>query len=83
MHASHLVAPACISWQAESPLIPDDDVVSVRTWLAQQPYEAGGFLGWDQSWLYALGMIMFLVSETSRTVRSLIVASSSVSNTLI
>lgn len=71
MHAGHLLAPPCISWNANSLLLPDDQVIAVRQWLARLPYQDNaGFLGWAQAWTYALGMVMFLVSETSRTVRN-------------
>ena len=42
--------------------------MNVRQWLSRKPYDHGGFLGWEQGWKYILGMCMFLVSETSRTV---------------
>lgn len=44
--------------------------MAVRQWLAARPYDRQGFLGWHQAWKYMLGMVMFLISETSRTVRT-------------
>lgn len=61
-------APGAVSWDAESPLLPDIAVMDVRKWLAMRPYEFNGFLGWYQAWQYMLAAVMFLVSETSRTV---------------
>lgn len=47
----------------------------VRQWLASRPYDCGGFLGWNQAWKYMLAMVMFLISESSRTVRLLVASS--------
>lgn len=58
-------------WEAESPLLPDEDVIAVRKWLGMRPYENDGLLGWSQAWIYMLGVVMFLVSESSQTVRSI------------
>ncbi|VDC03840.1 unnamed protein product, partial [Peniophora sp. CBMAI 1063] len=62
------IAPDAISWDADSPLLRDDDALAVRMWLGSRPYDHSGFLGWSQGWKYLLGMLMFLVSETSRTI---------------
>ncbi|VDC00385.1 unnamed protein product [Peniophora sp. CBMAI 1063] len=67
-HASTLVPPAAITWDATSPLLPDDSVVGVRAWLALKPYLHKGFLGWSQGWKVMLAMVMFLVSEASREI---------------
>ncbi|KZV59728.1 hypothetical protein PENSPDRAFT_694891 [Peniophora sp. CONT] len=67
---SHLVAPNAVSWDAESLLLPDEAAMDVRCWFSTKPYEHNGFLGWSQAWKYMLAMVMFLVSETSRTVNT-------------
>ncbi|KZV59837.1 hypothetical protein PENSPDRAFT_694807 [Peniophora sp. CONT] len=67
-HEPDRYAPSAIGWEAESPLLPDDDVIAVRQWLGRRPYENGGLLGWSQAWSYMLGIVMFLVSESSQTV---------------
>ncbi|KZV60084.1 hypothetical protein PENSPDRAFT_694582 [Peniophora sp. CONT] len=70
-HAAHTKSPSFVTWEAESPLVADKDILVLEAWLASSPYRADSkFLGWAQGWQFALGLLLFLVTESSRQVNS-------------